>query len=187
MAVKPLTLVILASLIPFIAHAQNAGNRVIEGGGSGSFPLSAPGETIAYSMSLWAWSGQFLTAGFEIGPYASLGFTGTMDSSQGIGNSTFTFNPGLQAGIAFSNEEAMFMFRVTSAVQLQVDSVTSPVSTNRDFSVSGIWFELDPELTVYFEGNAGITFGPALGVSYSLRGGGFSVTLVYNIAIRARL
>jgi hypothetical protein len=186
MALKPLTLVILTSLIPFIAHAQNAGNRLIEGGGSGTFPLSASGETITYSMSLWAWSGQFLTAGFEIGPYASLGYTDTKVRSQETDTSTFTFNPGLQAGIAFTDEETMFMLRVTSAVQLQVDSVTSPASTTGDSSVAGIWVELDPELTVYIEGNAGITLGPALSVSYSLRDGGLGVTLVYNIAIRFR-
>jgi hypothetical protein len=183
---KRLAIAILASTIPFIAFAQRAGTGIIEGGGSGNLPLSAPGETITYSLSLWAWSGRFMTDTFEIGPYVSLGFTGTQDSSQGQSSSTFDLNPGLQAGIAYTDEGMMLMVRVTTAMQLQVDSLTSLGSTSRVFWIPGIWAEIDPELAVDLGQNACITFGPAFSVYYFLRGGGLSVAAGYNIGFRVR-
>ena len=181
---KRIALVVLIGAVPLIAYGQKAGTSILEGGGSGSFPVPTFATTVTNTFVLWGWGGRFLADGMEIGPYVSLSYTGTQDRSDRTSSSTFTVNPGVQAGIVFDNDDVTLMLRVTTAVQLRGDISTSPGVTSSNFSVPGLWVEIDPEVAMDLGERAAFTIGPVFSAYYSLVPGLLSFIVGFNIGFR---
>jgi hypothetical protein len=167
------TAIILAfCVLPCALAAAQSSEAALEpgllliGGGSGSwgyFTLATSSDNAPSYISVYGWVGYTLAGGLCVGPYLSLSWDSSENTTASTSSSSLYLYPGFQVSYYLSAGSMMMFMQARETVQLGTSSSTaSGTTTTNGFSLSGLSSSLSAGISASITDYLLLNVGPTM-------------------------